>query len=69
MDWGPEFVRAIRKAIDGLSADPLLYRVRHPNWKGRWFFPLRFPYRIVYRVDGNLVRRRRPGMPAPIVNG
>ena len=50
---GIEFARAIREAIGHLASNPLAHRLR--RWNVRWFLPSRFPYRIVYRVQGELI--------------
>lgn len=42
---GSTFARTIRRAI----------RIRSRRLRIRWLIPQRFPYRIVYRVDGDLV--------------
>ena len=52
---GAAFAKTIRRAIDGLADNPLVYRLRSRHSRVRWFIPPRFPYRIVYRVDGDLV--------------
>lgn len=52
---GRAFARTIRRAIDALADNPMLYRVRSRRSMVRWFIAPRFPYRIVYRVKGNLV--------------
>jgi plasmid stabilization system protein ParE len=52
---GAAFAKTIRRAITGLADNPLIYRVRSRRWRVRWCIPPRFPYRIVYRIDGNLV--------------
>jgi toxin ParE1/3/4 len=52
---GLEFVRTIREAIGNLPANPLAYHVRNRRRNVRWFLPSRFPYRIIYRVQGELV--------------
>jgi plasmid stabilization system protein ParE len=51
---GGEFVGAIREAIRNLSSNPLAHRVRNRR-NVRWFLPSRFPYRVVYRVQGELI--------------
>ena len=53
---GAEFARTVRLAIDELSAAPLLYKIRSRKFEVRWFLPPRFPYRIIYRIDGDVVR-------------
>ena len=52
---GAHFSRAVRLAINTLPANPLIYRIRERRRNVRWFLPPRFPYRIVYRVKGDLV--------------
>jgi plasmid stabilization system protein ParE len=52
---GAEFQQAVRAAISRLPHSPLLYRVRHRRLQVRWTLPHRFPYRIIYRVMGDMV--------------
>lgn len=52
---GADFARTVRQAINRLPANPLIYCVRERRREARWFFPARFPYRIVYRVQGDLI--------------
>ncbi len=52
---GGEFVKAIREAINKLPANPLAHRFRNRRRNVRWFLPRRFPYRIVYGVQGELI--------------
>jgi toxin ParE1/3/4 len=52
---GADFSRCIRGAINSLAANPLIYRIRERRRGVRWLLPQRFPYRIVYRVKGNLI--------------
>jgi toxin ParE1/3/4 len=52
---GLDFVRAIRTAISSLQSNPLAHRIRNRRRNVRWFLPSRFPYRIVYRVEGDLI--------------
>lgn len=47
---GADFSRTVRQAINGLPRNPLIYCLRERRRQVRWFFPPRFPYRIVYRV-------------------
>jgi toxin ParE1/3/4 len=49
---GKDFTSKIRDAIKELQSHPLIYRLRHRRLRIRWFYPPRFPYRIVYRVRG-----------------
>ena len=52
---GTDFVRTVRLAISTLPAHPLIYALRERRRHVRWFFPPRFPYRIVYRVERDLI--------------
>ena len=52
---GLEFVRTIGEAISNLSANPLAHRLRNQRRNVRWFLPSRFPYRIIYRVQGDRI--------------
>ena len=50
-----DFVREVRKAIRRITENPLLFLVRHKRLQVRWAFPKRFPYRIVFVVDGDVI--------------
>ncbi|MBE7502339.1 MAG: type II toxin-antitoxin system RelE/ParE family toxin [Verrucomicrobiales bacterium] len=52
---GADFCRTIRRAINTLPDNPLIYRTRECRRNVRWFLPPRFPYRIVYRVKGDSI--------------
>jgi len=52
---GERFTREVIAAIDGLSPNPLLYRLRHRRLQARWCFPASFPYRIVFRVSDEMI--------------
>lgn len=52
---GTGFSREVRRAINTLPANPLKYRLRDRRRGVRWFLPLRFPYRILYRVQADLI--------------
>jgi plasmid stabilization system protein ParE len=52
---GAEFVKAIREAISSVASNPSAHRLRNRRRNVRWFLPSRFPYRIVYRVNGELI--------------
>jgi len=52
---GGEFVRTVRDAISNLPSNPLAYRLRNRRRNVRWFLPPRFPYRIVYRLHGEVI--------------
>jgi ParE-like toxin of type II ParDE toxin-antitoxin system len=52
---GVEFAWAVRDRIEAVQKQPLVARIRDPRRSVRWVFPRRFPYRIVYRVAGDVV--------------
>lgn len=52
---GSEFAREALEAIDALPNTPLMYRVRHTRKNVRWKRLDRFPYRIVFRIEDNLI--------------
>ena len=52
---GADFSRTIRRAINTLPDNPLIYRIRERRRNARWFLPPRFPYRIVCQVKGDLI--------------
>lgn len=52
---GQMFLRAARQTMAGLPRNPFLYRVRHRRKQVRWAYPRRFPYRIIFRVTGDMV--------------
>jgi plasmid stabilization system protein ParE len=54
-DLGANFARTVLEAIDSLPNHPLIYRVRERRQNVRWFRPPRFPHRIVYRVQEDLI--------------
>ena len=52
---GGRFTREIVAAIDALSRNPLVYRLRNRRLGARWCFPRSFPYRIVFRSAAGVV--------------
>ena len=52
---GKDFTRTVRDAIRSLPENPLIYRLRHRRLGIRWFYPPRFPHRIVYRIQGESI--------------
>ena len=50
-----DFLREVRGAMSRLPRNPLLHRIRHRRLQVRWFYPRRFPYRIIFRVAGDAV--------------
>src|SRR5262245_31424579 len=52
---GTDFIRTVRNAMRQLPHNPLLYRLRHRRLGIRWFYPPRYPYRIVYRIEGQSI--------------
>lgn len=53
-----DFTEAVYTAIDSLADNALLYRIklRRHRHEVRWMFPKRFPYRVIYYVEGPVVR-------------
>lgn len=52
---GYDFTRTIFQEIDTLSANPLSYRLRDRRRNVRWLLSPRFPYRIVYRIQDEVI--------------
>lgn len=52
---GTDFSREVRQAIRSLKINPFLYRIRHPKHQVRWVILQRFPYRVVFVVEGEVV--------------
>src|SRR5438046_1831687 len=52
---GKDFTRMVRDAMRELPRNPMIYRLRHRVLGIRWFYPPRFPYRIVYRLEGESI--------------
>jgi toxin ParE1/3/4 len=52
---GGEFARAVKDRIEEVLKTPLLPRIRDATRSVRWVFPARFPYRIIYRVAGDVI--------------
>ncbi len=52
---GADFAGTVRRAINALPLNPLIHRLRDRRRNIRWFLPPRFPYRIVYRVQGEVI--------------
>ena len=52
---GADFARTIRQAIDTLPENPLMYRLHDRRRNVRWLLSPRFPYRIVYRMQDELI--------------
>jgi toxin ParE1/3/4 len=52
---GARFALAVRDRIDELLPNPLSPRIRDHARGIRWVFPAPFPYRIIYRVSGEVV--------------
>jgi plasmid stabilization system protein ParE len=47
---GDEFIEEILGVFDAIAANPLLHCRRHPTKNIRWYYPNRFPYRVIYEV-------------------
>ena len=58
MGLGVDFTEAVDAAIDSLSDNALLYTVKFRRCRRqvRWMLPHRFPYRIIYYVEGKTVK-------------
>jgi toxin ParE1/3/4 len=52
---GEEFAEELRRSIRCLQVNPLLYHIRHTRYRVRWVLVHRFPYRIVFVVDGAVI--------------
>jgi len=52
---GERFTREVVAALDALLLNPLIHRLRNRRLGARWCFPRSFPYRIVYRFEGDVV--------------
>ena len=52
---GADFARIILQAIDTISSNPLIHRLRDGRRNVRWLPAPRFPYRIAYRVQDELI--------------
>lgn len=48
-----DFCEEVLKVIDELAENPLLNSRRHPKRNIHWRYPKRFPYRVIYEVDGD----------------
>src|SRR5438094_623627 len=52
---GADFSSEVRQAVQSLRVNPLLYRIRHAKWRVRWVLIHRFPYRIVFVVEEDVI--------------
>ena len=52
---GAEYVQAMRGAIAALAERAYHHQVRNRRLRVRWLCTRRFPYRVVYCVDGERV--------------
>lgn len=52
---GADFTTELDKAIDFLTEQALVPRIRYRRKSVRWIHPHRFPYRICYYVEGETV--------------
>ena len=52
---GSDFAREVRRAIRSLKVNPLLYRIRHTEYRVRWMLLDRFPYRVVFVVERKVI--------------
>ena len=47
---GLEFVEEIIRIWEALAKDPLVHSRRHLTKNIRWWYPARFPYRVIYQL-------------------
>ena len=52
---GADFIRIILNSIEAIPANPLMHRLRNRNGNVRWVLTPRFPNRIVYQVQDELI--------------
>jgi len=52
---GTDFVKIILAAIDRLLVNPLVHRLRDRRRNVRWILTSRFPYKVVYKIQDQLV--------------
>jgi plasmid stabilization system protein ParE len=52
---GEQLTDELRKCIRSLRINPLLYRIRHTRNRVRWVLIRRFPYRVVFVVEGSAI--------------
>ena len=52
---GEKFAWAVRDRIEDVRKQPLLARIRDSRRSVRWVFPRRFPHRVIYRVEADVV--------------
>ncbi len=50
-----KLVEELRRNVRSLQVNPLLYRIRHTRYRVRWVLAHRFPYRIVFMVDDDVI--------------
>jgi plasmid stabilization system protein ParE len=53
---GADFARSIFERIESLRTKPLIHLLRDRRRNVRWVLAHRFPYRIVYRMQNELVK-------------
>jgi plasmid stabilization system protein ParE len=49
---GSDFARTVKSAIATLQTNPLAQKLRNRRRNVRWILTSRFPYKIVYHVNG-----------------
>ena len=50
-----DFAQTVIEAIDRLQTNPLIYRLRDRRRNVRWLLTNRFPYKVVYQMQDDLV--------------
>ena len=55
---GVDYTEIVYAGIDSLADNPLLYclRARYRHREIRWLLTSRFPYRVIYYIEGDSVR-------------
>jgi len=55
---GVDFTEVAYAAVDSLADNALLYRIRarYRHREVRWLLTARFPYRVIYDIEGESVR-------------
>ncbi|HEY0725266.1 MAG TPA: type II toxin-antitoxin system RelE/ParE family toxin [Pyrinomonadaceae bacterium] len=52
---GTDFVKTVLAAIDSVLANPHVHRLRDRRRNIRWILTNRFPYKVVYKIQDQLV--------------
>jgi len=52
---GTAFLREVMAAIDTVQRHPLAYRIRHRRKNIRWKLLDKFPYRVIYQTNDDMI--------------